>query len=168
MTHETTAIVGQSNATPALSIVGARVLVDGRFEEAVIRIEAGRIAEISGSDGGGTEERIDGRGLLLLPGIVDIHGDAFERSLMPRPGVLFPPELAFDEADRLMAGFGITTALHGVTYSWEPGLRGRDNFLALPPEIRDVRCDDCPTCPVRCPRGVQVTRRLRRAQELLA
>ena len=32
---------------------------------------------------------LDARGLLVLPGIVDIHGDAFERQLQPRPGVGF-------------------------------------------------------------------------------
>jgi alpha-D-ribose 1-methylphosphonate 5-triphosphate diphosphatase len=58
---------------------------------------------------------------------------------MPRPGVHFPPALAFDEADRLMVGFGITTALHGATYSWEPGLRGRDSFLALAAALRTLR-----------------------------
>ncbi|MGO1077555.1 alpha-D-ribose 1-methylphosphonate 5-triphosphate diphosphatase [Inquilinus sp. CA228] len=124
---------------PALTIVGARVLVGGRFEDAVVRIEAGRIAEIAGSEGRNADGRLDGRGRLLLPGIIDLHGDAFERSLMPRPGVRFPTALALDEADRLMAAFGITTALHGVTYSWEPGLRGRDTFLALAETLRALR-----------------------------
>jgi alpha-D-ribose 1-methylphosphonate 5-triphosphate diphosphatase len=124
---------------PPTTIVGARVLVDGRIEEAVVRIEAGRIAEIAGSEGRNPDGRLDGRGCLLLPGIVDLHGDAFERSLMPRPGVRFPTALALDEADRVMAGFGITTALHGVTYSWEPGLRGRETFLALAETLRAVR-----------------------------
>ncbi|WP_218823320.1 alpha-D-ribose 1-methylphosphonate 5-triphosphate diphosphatase [Inquilinus limosus] len=124
---------------PSLTIVGAHALVDGRFEEAVIRIEAGRIAEIAGSEGRAADGRLDGRGRLMLPGIVDLHGDAFERSLMPRPGVRFPTALALDEADRVMAGFGITTALHGVTYSWEPGLRGRETFLALAGALRELR-----------------------------
>lgn len=136
MTNDTTATTG---LTPGLTIVGARALVGDRFEEAVVRIEAGRIAEIAGSEGRAAEARLDGRGRLLLPGIVDLHGDAFERSLMPRPGVQFPPALAFDEADRLMAGFGITTALHGVTFSWEPGLRGRETFLALAAALRGLR-----------------------------
>lgn len=128
-----------THKTGDLAIIGALALIDGGFEPAVIRLEAGRIAEIAGSEGRHTGERLDGSGLLLLPGIVDLHGDAFERSLMPRPGVHLPPALAFDEADRLMTGFGITTALHGVTYSWEPGLRGRETFLALAGALRDLR-----------------------------
>jgi hypothetical protein len=45
---------------------------------------------------------------------------------------------------------------------------GRENFLALPERIRSVRCHDCTTCAVRCPNGVEVAQRLRRAQELFA
>lgn len=45
---------------------------------------------------------------------------------------------------------------------------GRERFLELPEEIRDVRCSDCTTCPIRCPNGVHVTERLIRAQELFA
>jgi alpha-D-ribose 1-methylphosphonate 5-triphosphate diphosphatase len=64
--------------------------------------------------------------LLLLPGIVDLHGDAFERQLMPRPQVHFPPDIALIDTDRQLVANGITTALHGLTWSWEPGLRGRE------------------------------------------
>lgn len=70
-------------------------------------------------------------GLVLAPGIVDLHGDAFERQIMPRPGVAFPIDLALMDTDRQLLANGITTAFHGVTYTWEPGLRGRENCLAL-------------------------------------
>ncbi len=42
------------------------------------------------------------------------------------------------------------------------------NFRDLDKEIRDVRCQDCSSCPVQCPNGVHVRDRLIRAQELLA
>jgi uncharacterized protein len=44
----------------------------------------------------------------------------------------------------------------------------RESFLTLPAGVRDVRCDACETCAVRCPNGVRVSDRLKRAQELLA
>jgi len=44
----------------------------------------------------------------------------------------------------------------------------RESFLSLAPEIRDVRCKDCSSCPIQCPNGVRVTERLQTAQELLA
>jgi len=62
--------------------------------------------------------------LLVLPGIVDLHGDAFERVVMPRPGVSFPYDQALLDVDRQLLSNGITTAFHGVTVSWEGGLRG--------------------------------------------
>jgi predicted aldo/keto reductase-like oxidoreductase len=43
----------------------------------------------------------------------------------------------------------------------------REHFRALPAEIAAVRCGSCTTCSVQCPNGVQVSSRLRRAQELL-
>jgi hypothetical protein len=45
---------------------------------------------------------------------------------------------------------------------------GRDHFLALPEEARNVRCGDCASCQVRCPNGVHVAQRLMRAQNLFA
>jgi len=42
------------------------------------------------------------------------------------------------------------------------------NFRGLGREIRDVRCNDCSECAIKCPNGVHVQERLGRAQELLA
>lgn len=67
---------------------------------------------------------LDAGDLLVLPGIVDLHGDAFERSLSPRPGVPLPHALALADVDTQLLANGITTAFHGVTLSWEGGLRG--------------------------------------------
>ena len=39
------------------------------------------------------------------------------------------------DTDRQLITNGITTACHGVTYSWEGGLRGRDAALALMDQV---------------------------------
>lgn len=44
----------------------------------------------------------------------------------------------------------------------------RENFLAMPEELRNVRCGDCTDCTVKCANGVQVRDRLQRAQEMFA
>ncbi len=65
----------------------------------------------------------DAGGLLIVPAIVDLHGDAFERQIHPRPGVTVELEIALAETDRQMAANGIATAFHGLTVTWEPGTR---------------------------------------------
>jgi predicted aldo/keto reductase-like oxidoreductase len=45
---------------------------------------------------------------------------------------------------------------------------GREHFLELPAELRAVHCGDCSECVVKCPHGIDVGRRLIRAQELFA
>jgi hypothetical protein len=45
---------------------------------------------------------------------------------------------------------------------------GRESFLSLSKEVRDVRCSLCTTCAVQCPNGVRVAERLSRAQEVFA
>lgn len=118
----------------AFVIEGAAVVLPDRMAQVAVRIENGVITALDGARDGARV--IDGRGLILAPAMVDIHGDAFERQLMPRPGVMIPTEAALLETDRQLAANGIATAYHALTLSWEPGLRsvaiGREvmNMLA--------------------------------------
>lgn len=110
-----------------LCIRGARVLMpEGGFAEADVSLQGEMISRVGE---GAIGRSIEARGLLLMPGIVDLHGDAFERQIMPRPGVRFPVDLALLDTDRQLVANGITTALHGLTWSWEPGLRGRESAV---------------------------------------
>jgi len=122
----------------SLRITGGRVLLPEGEHQADIILRDGLIAEDGPAQG-----TIDASGLLVLPGIVDIHGDAFERQLQPRPGVDFPAELALRDTEAQLLANGITTAFHGVTLSWEPGLRSRDAWSALIAALhaRDWTCD---------------------------
>ena len=105
-------------------IEGARVILDDRIEVASVRIEGGRITGIDVARDGAAV--IPARGRILAPAFVDMHGDAFERQVMPRPGVMVPVETALLETDRQLAANGIATAYHALTLSWEPGLRSVD------------------------------------------
>jgi alpha-D-ribose 1-methylphosphonate 5-triphosphate diphosphatase len=102
-------------------IEGARVIFDDRVETASVRIERGIITGIDVARDGAVVLPAQGR--VLAPAFVDIHGDAFERQLMPRPGVMIPVDTALLETDRQLAANGIATAFHALTLSWEPGLR---------------------------------------------
>ena len=89
--------------------------------------------------------RFDVAGHLVLPGIVDVHGDGFERQIQPRPGVNFGIDVALLETDQQLIMNGITTAFHGLTVSWEPGLRSVETartFVATLGRIRPrLSCD---------------------------
>lgn len=100
---------------------GAEAILPGAVARVSVRVEGGRIAALDGPRDGA--RAVDARGLVLAPAMVDIHGDAFERQLMPRPGVFFPIDAAVLETDRQLAANGIATAYHALTLSWEPGLR---------------------------------------------
>ena len=67
---------------------------------------------------------IDLTGYDLMPGIVDLHGDAFERHIAPRPSAPFPLIDGLHGTDRDMAAHGVTTAFLAQSWSWEGGLRG--------------------------------------------
>lgn len=102
-------------------LISRRTLLAEGLAEAAVHFRDGRIAAC---DANPTRGMIDCGDLLVLPGIVDLHGDAFERAVMPRPGVAFPYETALADVDGQLLANGITTEFHGVTYSWEGGLRG--------------------------------------------
>ena len=112
----------------SLTIVGDAVLLDGRMRTAALLLERGGIAAIDGGSAG--ERTFDARGLWVLPGIVDLHGDAFERQMQPRPGIAFDAGLAFRDTEAQLLASGITTAFHAITLSWEPGLRGPEAWRA--------------------------------------
>jgi alpha-D-ribose 1-methylphosphonate 5-triphosphate diphosphatase len=120
-----------------LVVQGGRTLINGDLTETSLRI-AGRTIGGVGRDGHATHT-LDASRLLVLPGIVDLHGDAFERQLMPRPRVDFPIDVALMESDRQAISNGITTIYHATTWSWEPGLRSADNARQLLAAIEALR-----------------------------
>jgi len=69
-------------------------------------------------------QRVDLRGFLILPGIVDLHGDGFERHLAPRRAVVRDLAVGLAALDAELAANGITTAVLAQLYSWEGGMRG--------------------------------------------
>ncbi|MDO9707840.1 alpha-D-ribose 1-methylphosphonate 5-triphosphate diphosphatase [Paracraurococcus lichenis] len=118
----------------AWRIAGGSALVDGALRQADVLLTEGRLAEAAPG-----ARVLDARGLLVMPGLVDIHGDAHERSLQPRPGIGFPAGMAVrDTAAQLLAS-GITTAYLGVTLSWEPGLRSLETWRVLMAALDEAR-----------------------------
>ena len=117
MTQATTDPV--TGPLPPLTITGAQVLRPDGLSDAPLSLAGGVIAPKTGRE-------IDLSGYLVLPGIVDAHGDGFERHLAPRRGALGSPEAGLQAADAELAANGITTAVLAQFFSWEGGMRGPD------------------------------------------
>ncbi|MEM9097051.1 MAG: alpha-D-ribose 1-methylphosphonate 5-triphosphate diphosphatase [Pseudomonadota bacterium] len=103
----------------ALTLSGGHVLLpDAGLQKMDLSLADGLISE-NLTHG----QVVDCSGYYILPGIVDVHGDAFEQELHPRPGVGIDFDIAMRSVDRQLLAHGITTAFHGLTLSWEPGAR---------------------------------------------
>ncbi len=96
---------------------GTVVSPEGLLENASVVVEGGRIASVG--MGGMTLEKpvVDASGLLVLPGFIDLHSDAVESEIQPRPGGRFPVEMSLVELDKRLAGCGITTMFHSLSFS---------------------------------------------------
>ncbi len=122
-------------------VTDARLILPDRIlERGSLRIEAGRIAEII--EGPVPERAIRAKGLTLLPGLIDVHGDMLERDMEPRPKVRFPVDLIVHELDKRLAATGITTAYAAISLDW-PGtvtrLRSSEAARAMISAIHDLR-----------------------------
>lgn len=107
-----------------VAITGGRTLLPGAgLVEAALLVEDGVIAAVDGPVPP-VDATLDARGLLVLPGMVDLHGDWFELLVQPRPGTRFPLDLALAEAGRQFLLNGVTTAYLAQGCSWEGGIRG--------------------------------------------
>ena len=103
-----------------LRLVGAQVLTPGGLVEGPLRIARGCVLD----DAPGRE--VDLSNYLVLPGMVDIHGDGFERHLAPRRGAMKDVGEGLMAAEAELAANGITTAVLAQFWSWEGGMRGPD------------------------------------------
>ncbi len=104
---------------PDMRLTGATILRDGEMQTRSIAIEQGRVSK-------GPFPEVDLSGYLVLPGIIDLHGDAFERHTAPRPSAPFPADLGLAGTDRDAAANGVTTAWLAQSWSWEGGRRSPD------------------------------------------
>lgn len=103
----------------------ARMVLAGEVVQGTLAVQHGRISSM---DAGASAalQGIDLEGDYLLPGLVEVHTDNFERHLMPRPKVQWAEMPALLAHDAEIAAAGITTVLDalGVGESDVDSLRG--------------------------------------------
>ena len=92
------------------------VLANELRSNLTVLIEGDRIAALDPDQTAGAVE-IDLDGQILMPGMIDLHCDALEKEVEPRPGVTFPLDLACAQADRRNAAAGITTVFHALSFA---------------------------------------------------
>lgn len=99
--------------TDELLLTNARIVTPEAEIHGTLRLRDGRIAEVSE---GGTAvpgaENLEGD--VLIPGLVELHTDALERHLQPRPGTDWPVAEAVAAHDAQILASGITTVLDAV------------------------------------------------------
>lgn len=108
----------------AIVFSNARMVLPGEVVRGSLSVAEGRIAAL---DGGSTAAGIvDLENDYLLPGLVEVHTDNFERHLMPRPKVQWAEMPALLAHDAEVAAAGITTVFDalGVGESDTESLRG--------------------------------------------
>ena len=126
-----------------LRLVGADILIDSALTQGDLWV-AGQMLADHGSD---DAQCLDLAGYMVLPGIIDLHGDAFERHLAPRPSAPFPAAIGLQSVDRDAASSGVTTAWMAQSWGWEGGSRGpdfavqfmRDLAIYRPRALTDLR-----------------------------
>lgn len=115
-----------------LALQGANVLTPtGWLEDATVLVADSRFVSVDQAAKPSGYVSLDVSGLQMLPGLVDIHGDAFERMICPRPSTTLPLNMALVENDRALLAAGITTFFYSITDSFEPGLRSREMARSL-------------------------------------
>src|SRR3546814_5025893 len=88
------------------------VLVDEVVHGSVL-LRDGRIAEVNpGATAVPAAEDMEGD--TLLPGLIDLHTDHFEKHVLPRPGVRWDLLAAVMAHDAQMAAGGVTTSFDCV------------------------------------------------------
>ncbi|MBN1227829.1 MAG: alpha-D-ribose 1-methylphosphonate 5-triphosphate diphosphatase [Deltaproteobacteria bacterium] len=103
---------------------GVRLLERG----AVLFNEEGIIEITEGDNIPSAEESFYIKGdKLIMPGLIDIHSDALEKCIEMRPGVYFNATFALQNLDKRLAGCGITTFCHAISFADnELGLRSSE------------------------------------------
>ena len=92
------------------------VFPDAVHNDVAVLIEDGIITAL---DPAGVHDAVeyDLSGKLLMPGMIDLHCDAMEKEVEPRPNVHFPLDFACAQADKRNAAAGITTVFHALSFA---------------------------------------------------
>lgn len=93
------------------------------IQDSNLLVRDGVIESISADLDMDADEIIEANGKFILPGIIDLHTDALESEITPRPGANFPLRVALQEIDTKMLSCGITTVYHSIHLGYDDAVR---------------------------------------------
>lgn len=110
------------------------------LEDSTLVIEDGLIAAIQPHSYSRAPGVLDLGGRYLLPGIVDLHNDALEKEIAPRPRAAFDRQFALLHLDRKLAAAGVTTEFHAVYFADRTDIgRQVDHAIEVTQAVADLR-----------------------------
>ncbi len=104
------------------------VRADRVIDRGSVVVADGLIIEVNDRVYPSGRDVVDLAGRVLLPGLVDLHNDAIEREINPRPDVGFPIPYAYRQLDRKLISAGVATQFHAVSYSERPDRERKLSF----------------------------------------
>ncbi|WP_123533286.1 alpha-D-ribose 1-methylphosphonate 5-triphosphate diphosphatase [Halosimplex salinum] len=107
-------VEGGTVVTPDTALEGGRVVLDG---DQILAVDA---PADSTDQPTGASRRVDATGQVVLPGLIDLHGDDVERYLYPRSGERVDTRMALAAADRLTMAAGVTTKFDAIAFEDAP------------------------------------------------
>lgn len=116
------------------------ILPSGILKGASIKIEDGIISKIREGSINSSQKRINAQERFLLPGFIDLHSDAIEKEIEPRPNSFFPVNIALFELDKKLASCGVTTIFHALSFAeGEIGVRSNKKASEIIKEINRLK-----------------------------
>jgi len=104
-------------------VENGRIVTPDAVVEGSVRIEGDRIEAVGESAAAAASretDTVDADDRLVLPGLIDLHGDDIEEHLHPRAGARMDTDLALGAADRANLAAGITTKFHAMSFEDDP------------------------------------------------
>src|SRR5690606_19635657 len=127
-------MVNNSQSEPkSIIIYNGKVVLENRLVEGTVIVRQGIIMDIITNDNDHSQWHkfrheytiINAEGKYVMPGLIDIHCDAIEKEIQPRPNTLFPIPFAFQEFEAKLPLHGITTMFHSLSLGVGLSIRGQ-------------------------------------------
>ena len=100
-----------------IKIINGKIVTPKTVEDnRILLIKDKRILDICDCDEFLSDkcEVVDAQGGYIIPGLIDVHCDALEFKLSPRPNVIIPHFLALSYYEKELLSSGIATQFHGI------------------------------------------------------